>query len=100
MTIKFVLKCGLFLAIANLPTISYALAPFANALTANVDAAGDTSYSFAVRYTDDGIVQDNFGDKNVRVAGPGGFDVGAKFVSESYPPNGHQIMVIYSIIPP
>src|SRR4051794_35077362 len=90
---------GLFL-LANLPTITYALDPTAIATTTNVDTAGATVYSFTVKYTDDGLLLGSFGDDNVRVTGPAGFDVRGRFVSESPNALGNQITVTYSITPP
>ena len=90
----------MFVAIVIMPGTARALDPTASATTTNVTTAGGTSYSFTVRYTDDGSVADSFDDNDVRVGGPGGFDVPAKFISASFNDSGQQATVTYSIIPP
>ena len=65
----------------------------------NVTTAGGTSYSFTVQYADDGEVDvSSFDNNDIRVTGPGGFDVAATFVS--YSGGGGSVNVTYSIIPP
>jgi hypothetical protein len=92
---------GLLLAVVgNLPTTARALDPTAHAMLTNVTTAGDTLYSFTVRYSDDGPLTDSFSDHDVRVNGPNGFDVPAKFVGENPNNSGSVIVVTYSIIPP
>ena len=90
-----------FVAIGLVPGTARALAPTASATTTDVTAAGGTSYSFTVRYTDDGPISDsNFDNNDVRVTGPGGFDVPAKYLSASFNAGGQQATVTYSIVPP
>jgi hypothetical protein len=95
---------GLLLALIGIvimPGTASALDPVASATTTDVTTAGGTSYSFTVRYSDDGPIPDNnFDDKDVRVSGPGGYDVPAKFISASFNGSGQQATVTYSIIPP
>jgi len=91
----------LFVAIVIMPATSYALDPTAVATTTNVTAAGGTLYSFTVRYADDGEINVSTIDNNdVRVTGPGGFDVAAAFVSVSINPTGNIAIATYSIVPP
>lgn len=85
---------------ALFPAIGYALDPTASATATNVTEAGGTSYSFTVKYTDDGPIVDSFGDSNVRVTGPNGFDVAARFISATFNGPGNQATVTYSIVPP
>jgi hypothetical protein len=88
-----------FIAIVIMPGTARALDPVASATTTDVTTAGGTSYSFTVRYTDDGALDENsFDDNDVRVGGPGGFDVPAKF--KSLNSSGQQATVTYSIVPP
>jgi hypothetical protein len=89
-----------FAAIVIIPGRAKALDPTASATTTDVTSAGGLSYSFIVRYTDDGEVSDSFDDNDVRVSGPGGFDVPAKFISSSFNRSFSQATVTYSIIPP
>jgi hypothetical protein len=87
--------------IAIIPATAKALDPVASATTTNVTSAGGTSYSFTVRYSDDGPISDtNFDDNDIRVSGSGGFDVPAKYISASFNGTGNQATVTYSIIPP
>jgi hypothetical protein len=88
-----------FVAIVIMPATTKAIDPTAVATTTNVTTAGGTQYSFTVRYSDDGPLLDSFDNDDVRISGPGGFDVPAAFVSEMF--NGAtQAVVTYSIIPP
>jgi hypothetical protein len=65
----------------------------------NVTTAGGTSYSFTVHYSDDGEVDvGSFDNNDIRVTGPGGFNVAATFVS--YSGGGGSVNATYSIIPP
>jgi hypothetical protein len=90
-----------FVAIVIIPATANALDPTASATTTDVSTAGGTSYSFTVRYSDDGPIPDNsFDDNDVRVSGPGSYDVPAKFISASFNGSGQQATVTYSIIPP
>ena len=90
-----------FVAIVIMPATSYALNPTAVATTTNVTAAGGTLYSFTVRYADDGEINVSTIDNNdVRVTGPGGFDVAAAFVSVNINSNGSIAIATYSIVPP
>jgi hypothetical protein len=65
----------------------------------NVTTGGGTSYSFTVHYADDGAIDvGSLDNDDIRVTGPGGFDVAATFVS--YSGGGSSINATYSIIPP
>lgn len=65
----------------------------------NVTITGGTSYSFTVHYADDGEVDVASIDNNdVRVTGPGGFNVAATFVSSIG--GGRSVVATYSIVPP
>jgi hypothetical protein len=76
-----------FVAIAIMPATTKAENPTAVATTANVTTAGDTLYSFTVTYADDGEIAVGTLDNNdVRVTGPGGFDVAAAFVGVNINP--------------
>ena len=90
-----------FIAIVIMPATSNALNPTAVATTTNVTIAGGTSYSFTVRYVDDGEIDVITLDSNdVRVTGPGGFSVGATFVSVNIHTNGTPRIATYRIVPP
>jgi hypothetical protein len=70
-----------FVAIVIMPATTNAEDPTAVATATNVTTAGGTLYSFTVRYADDGEIDINtLGNTDVRVTGPGGFDVAAAFV--------------------
>jgi hypothetical protein len=90
----------LWAALGSLPMTAWALDPTARATLTDVTTAGDTLYSFTVRYSDDGPLSDSFSDHDVRVNGPNGYDVPAKFVSQNPNFSGSIIIVTYSIIPP
>src|SRR6478672_6503155 len=86
---------------AIMPATSKAIDPTAVASTANVSTAGGSLYSFTVRYSDDGvIVVGSLGSSDVRVNGPGGFNVAAAFVSVDNTTNGTPRIATYSIVPP
>ncbi|HEX5491462.1 MAG TPA: hypothetical protein VFX07_09405 [Candidatus Udaeobacter sp.] len=90
-----------FLAIVIMPATSNAENPTAIATTTNVTAPGGTSYSFTVRYSDDGAIDVGTLDNNdVRVSGPGGFNVAAAFVSVDVNTNGTPRIATYSIAAP
>ena len=89
-----------FVAIVIMPATTKAIDPTAVATTTNVTTAGGTQYSFTVRYTDDGPLVDSFDNDDVRISGPGGFDVPATFVSVVFNASGNQAVATYSIIPP
>ena len=90
-----------FIAMVIMPATSNALNPTAVATTTDVTAVGGTLYSFTVRYADDGEINVSTIDNNdVRVTGPGGFDVAAAFVSVSINPTGNIAIATYSIVPP
>jgi hypothetical protein len=87
--------------VALMPATTKALDPTAAAGTTNVTNGGGTSYSFAVRYADDGEIDVGSLDSNdVRVTGPGGFNVAATFVSVNINTNGTPRFATYSIVPP
>ncbi|PYI46865.1 MAG: hypothetical protein DMF11_07675 [Verrucomicrobia bacterium] len=87
--------------VALMPATTKALDPTAGAITTNVTNGGGTSYSFAVRYADDGEIDVGSLDSNdVRVTGPGGFNVAATFVSVNINTNGTPRIATYSIVPP
>ena len=90
-----------FAAIVNLPSTSLALAPIASATLTDVTSAGGTSYSFIVKYSDDGQVLDGTLDSNdIRVTGPAGFNVPAAFISLTENGAGNQVTGTYAITPP
>lgn len=90
-----------FVAIVIIPATSNAEDPTAIATTTNVTTAGGTLYSFIVRYADDGEIDVNtLGNNDVRVTGPGGFDVAATFVGVDINFNGTPRVATYSIVPP
>lgn len=90
-----------FGVMASLPGTVCALDPTAAATLTNVTTSGGTSYSFTVKYTDDGPVSDgNLDNNDIRVVGPGGFNVPATFVSAITNGPGNQVTGTYSIIPP
>ncbi len=73
-----------------MPATSKAEDPTAVATTTNVTTAGGTLYSFTVLYADDGEIDvHTLGDNDVRVTGPGGFDVAAAFVSVNFNTQWH-----------
>lgn len=83
-----------------MPVTSLALDPVAASTTPDVSTAGDTLYSFTVRYSDDGPVVDNVADGDVHITGPNNFDQPAKFVSKASNIPGNRLTVVYSIVPP
>jgi hypothetical protein len=96
-----VLLLLVFVAIVIMPATSNAEDPTAVATTANVTTAGGTLYSFTVRYADDGEINvSTLGNDDVRVTGPGGFDVAAAFVGVNINVDGSPRIATYSIVPP
>ena len=90
-----------FVAMVIMPATSNAEDPTAVATTTNVTTAGGTLYSFTVLYADDGeIVVSWLGNNDVRVTGPGGFDVAAAFVGVNIDTDGTPRIATYSIVPP
>jgi hypothetical protein len=90
-----------FIAIVIMPATTKAIDPTAVATTTNVTTVGGTLYSFTVRYADDGEIDVSTLDNNdVRVTGPGGFNVAAAFVSVNINTNGTPRIATYSIVPP
>jgi hypothetical protein len=90
-----------FVAIVIMPATTKAKNPTAVATTTNVTTAGGTLYSFTVRYDDDGLIAvSSLGSNDLRVTGPGGFDVAAAFVSVNFNTNGTPRIATYSIVPP
>ena len=99
-TIHQTLRALLTLAVLA-PAAALALDPVAVASAPDVTAAGATSYSFTVRYTDDGNVNHGtLDDGDVRVTGAGGFNVAAQFISASPPVSATNINATYAIVPP
>jgi FG-GAP-like repeat len=100
----------LFLAlvfVAIMPATTKAISPLtAVATTTNVNIAGGTSYFFTVAYVDENHPIDvgSCDSGDVRVTGPGGFNVAARFVGVAPFPRpgafGRFRIVIYSIVPP
>jgi len=75
--------------------------PAALATTTNITAAGGTTYTFTVTYTDDvGINVSTIGNGDIRVTGPNGFDAAATFISIDSPTNGTPRVATYSITTP
>jgi hypothetical protein len=90
-----------FIAIVIMPATTKAADPTAVAMTTNVTTAGGTLYSFTVLYRDDGEINVGTLDNNdLRVTGPGGFDVAATFVSADVNRSNSQAIAKYSIVPP
>src|SRR6266480_2791804 len=90
-----------FIVITIMPATINAINPTAVATTTNVTIVGGTSYSFTVRYADDGEIDVSSLDSgDVRVTGPGGFNVAATFVSVNIHYNGTPRIATYSIVPP
>lgn len=88
-----------FAVIEMIATTARALDPTATTTPASVTTAGGTSYSFLVRYADDGEVNiSSIDDNDIRVTGPVGFDVAAMLVSANYVFNN--VDATYSIVPP
>ena len=93
--------CLVFVAIVIMPATTNAEDPTAVATTTNVTTAGGTLYSFTVLYADDGEINvSTLGNNDVRVTGPGGFDVAAAFVGVDINFNGTPRIATYSIVPP
>lgn len=83
------------------PGAALGLNPTATANAPDVTAAGATSYSFVVQYSDDGNVNNGTLDnRDVRVTGPGGFSVAAQYVTGSAPVSAPYIEATYTIVPP
>jgi len=75
--------------------------PTASSTPAGVSTFGDTSYLFTVTYSDNLAVSGSTFDGNdVRVTGPGLFDVPAALVTVDSPGDGSPRTVTYSITPP
>ncbi len=101
MTNKLILILPI-VALAMIAATAEALDPTATAFPtpADVTKAGGGMYSFTIRYVDDGEINVfSIDDHDVRVTGPGGFNVAATFVSSSTP-FGTTVDAIYSIVPP
>ena len=74
--------------------------PTAVATPGDVSEAG-TEYAFDVTYADDTALDvSSLGDGDVRVAGPGGFDVAATLVGVNDPTDGPTRTATYRITPP
>ena len=78
------------------------VAPVVDALNAaDVTVPGVTTYTFTVQFSDNDAIQDTtFGNNDVRVVGPDGFDQLATFVSQAPPGSGSPIVATYQITPP
>src|ERR1041385_8185899 len=88
-----------FVAIVIVPATTNAEDPTAVATAANVTTGGGTSYSFTVLYADDGAIEvSSLGADDVRITGPGGFDVAAAFVGVNFNFNGTPRIATYSIV--
>jgi len=88
---------SVFLAVAIMPTTTKGLDPAARAITTNITTAGETSYSFTVRYADDGQIDVRSLDSgDVRLTGPGAFDVAAAFVAVNINSDGPPRIATYS----
>src|SRR5262249_46239853 len=75
--------------------------PNGTAKCPNVTAPGATSYDISVTYSDDtGIDVSSLDSNDVRVTGPGGFNVLASFVSVDQPSNGTPRIATYQFTPP
>ncbi|MBX7105660.1 MAG: right-handed parallel beta-helix repeat-containing protein [Gemmataceae bacterium] len=68
---------------------------------ANVSVSGGTTKQVKVSYFDDGLLDaTTFGDDDIRIVGPGGFDVPGKYVSVDVPGDGSPRVVTYEFTPP
>jgi hypothetical protein len=86
----------MFVAIVIMPATTNAEDPTAVATAANVTTGG-TLYSFTVLYADDGvIVVSSLNSFDVRVIGPGGFDVLGTFVGVDINFDGTPRIATYS----
>ena len=76
--------------------------PTASLTAAGVTAAGGTSYSFTVTYSDASAAVNvaTLDSNNVTVTGPGGFSQAATFVSVNNTTNGSPRTATYQITPP
>lgn len=67
----------------------------------SVVAAGASSYQLKVTYSGTvALNSSSFGDDDIRVVGPNGFDVSAKFVAIDTPGDGSPRTVTYELTPP
>src|SRR4051812_30239670 len=88
-----------FLSLLILTVASWAEDPTVTVLDLPGVTTAATSYSFTVRYADDGAVDDSsIDDTDIRITGPAGFDAPAFFVKEEMIRS--TINVTYSITPP
>src|SRR4051812_29355956 len=86
-------------AVLSVPGIAFAADPTARATLTNVTTGGATSYSFEVKYSDDGDISDGWMDgDDIRITGPNGFDVPAAVIMVSA--GNHFVTATYAIIPP
>lgn len=75
--------------------------PTAASSPPNVTSFGATGYTFTVTFSDNLAVSvASLGNGNMRVTGPGGFDVPASFVSVDTNSDGTPRVATYSITPP
>lgn len=75
--------------------------PTAAGTFANVSTTGATTYSFSITYSDNYLLDvSSFDNNDVRVTGPGGFDVPASLVSYTPSGNGSPRTATYKITPP
>jgi len=80
---------------------AYEVQPSAMAALADVTAAGGTSYTFTVTYSDPTAINvGTLGGNDIRIAGPNGFDRLATFVGVDNTTNGTPRMATYRITPP
>ena len=103
-SIKIIFGLGfstLTLGLVMSPRQAKAEDPTAIATTTDVTAAGGMLYSFTVLYADDGEINVNtLGSNDIRVTGPGGFDLAAAFIGVDVNFNGTPRIATYSIVPP
>ena len=93
--------CLVFVAIVIMPATTNAEDPTAVATTTNVTTAGGTLYSFTVRYADDGEIDvSSIGNNDVRVTGPGGFNVAGRICQPEHQLQRPARTATYSIVPP
>lgn len=75
--------------------------PTASGTFAKVTASGGTSYTLTISFADDAAINvSTLGTGDVRVTGPGGFNVLATFVSVDLNINGSPRLATYSFTPP
>jgi len=100
MKIKGILRL-ISITVLILPATTFAIDPEAHAMPMGVTTAGGTLYTFPVTYTDDGAVEvSSFGNSNLRIIGPGGFNVFGAYVNVDDNTSGTPRIATYAFFPP